>query len=227
MHRWVWDLHIPRPIPRATNIRSPQFPRTHPRSPLGPTALPGSHGAPDGKRKSYAVSFTVKMDPRVKNSAAALEKKFHSETRLASLLSDTSKDVAQAESIREPLQKLSQQAEGPTRDAVQAFQAKLTLVLGAPAGFASPPTDAATLTRVNAQVATLYGQVWQADGEPTVAQSEAMAAVERDASDAMKRWQALKITDLPALNRILRGVNLPEVQIESDSHKEESGMDEE
>ena len=228
MHRWVWDLHYPAPDSARHEYPIAAIPADTPRYPLGPTALPGSYTARlTANGKSYTVSFTVKMDPRVKISVAELEKKFHSETRLASLLSDTSKDVAQAGSIREPLQKLSQQAEGPTRDAVQAFQAKLALVLGAPAGFASAPTDAATLTRVNAQVATLYGQVWQADEEPSVAQSEAIAAVERDASDAMKRWQALKITDLPALNRILRGVNLPEVQIESDSHKEESGMDEE
>ena len=43
----------------------------------------------------------------------------------------------------------------------------------------------------------------------------------------MKRWDDLKTTDLPALNRILRGAKLPEVQIESDSHREESAMDEE
>ena len=73
----------------------------------------------------------------------------------------------------------------------------------------------------------LYGQVWQADAEPTAAQSEAVAATEHDASDVMKRWDALKTTDLPALNRALRDANLPEVQIESDPHKEEAGMDEE
>ena len=75
----------------------------------------------------------------------------------------------QAGSIREPLQKLSQQATGTARDSVQAFQTKLAAVLGAPAGFAAPPTDEVTLARVNGQVAVLYGQVWQADAEPTAA----------------------------------------------------------
>src|SRR4029077_11148397 len=104
----------------------------------------------------------------------SLERKFQLETRLASLLSQTSKAVMQAGSIREPLQKLSQQATGPTRDAVQALQNKLAGVLGAPAGFAAPPADAVTLTRVNGQTATLYGQVWQVDAEPTRAQSDAI-----------------------------------------------------
>jgi hypothetical protein len=166
------------------------------------------------------------MDPRVQVSAASLEKKFQLEMRLASLLSQTSKAVMQAGSIREPLQKLSQQASGPILDSVQAFQNKFAAVLGAPAGFAVPPADEITLARVNGQVAVLYGQVWQVDAEPTGAQSEAIAATEHDALAVMKRWDVLKTSDLPALNRALRGANLLEVQIESDPHKEDAVMDE-
>ena len=53
------------------------------------------------------------------------------------------------------------------------------------------------------------------------------AAVERDASDVMKRWDVLRTSDLPALNHTLNDARLPEVKIESDPHKEEGGMDEE
>jgi hypothetical protein len=80
---------------------------------------------------------------------------------------------------------------------------------------------------VSGQVTVLYGQVWQADYEPTATQSEAVTATEHDALDVMKRWDALKTSDLPALNRELRAANLPEVQIERDPHKEDAGMDEE
>ena len=103
---------------------------------------------------------------------------------------------------------------------------RVAALIGSPSGFA-PPAEAVTLARANAQVASLYGQVWQVDAEPTQSQSEAVAAVERDASAAMKRWDTFNTTDLPALNRELRNANLPEVKIESESHKEESGMDEE
>ncbi|MGA8212157.1 MAG: glycoside hydrolase [Candidatus Sulfotelmatobacter sp.] len=228
MHRWVWDLHYPAPDATRHEYPISAIPADTPRYPLGPTALPGSYTARlTANGKSYAASFTVKMDPRVKISAASLETKFHLETRLASLLSQTSRAVMQAGSIREPLQKLGEQATGPARDSVQAFQSKLTAVLGAPAGPAAPPSDEITLTRVDGQVAVLYGQVWQADAEPTAAQSEAVAATEHDASDVMKRWDALKTADLSALNRALREANLPEVQIESDPHREEAVMDEE
>jgi hypothetical protein len=167
------------------------------------------------------------MDPRVRTSAAGLDKKFQLETRLASLLNDTSKAVLQAGSIRDPLQKLSQQATGPIHDSVQAFQNKLVAVLGAPGGAAVSSTNEITLTRINGQVSVLYGQVWQVDAEPTTSQLEAASAVEHDSQDVMKRWDALRTTDLPALNRTLTRANLPEVKIESDPHAEDGGMDEE
>ncbi len=228
MHRWAWHLHYP--APNATRHEYPisAIPGDTPRLPLGPTALPGPYTArltADGK--SYTASFVLKMDPRVKTSTVGLEKKFQLETRLASLLSETSQAVLQAGSIREPLEKLSQQTSGPVRDSVQAFQNKLTAVLGAPAGFNAPPASELTLSQVNGQVATLYGQVWQVDAEPTASQSEAAAAIEQEISDVMKRWDALRTTDLPALNRALGGANLPGVKIESDPHQEETNMDEE
>jgi hypothetical protein len=228
MHRWVWDLHYPAPDSSRHEYPISAIPGDTPRYPLGPTALPGTYTARlTANGKSYTAPFTVKMDPRVQISAAGLEKKFQLEVRLASLLSQTSKAVMQAGLIREPLQKLTQQATGTARDSIQAFQTKLAAVLGAPAGFAAPPADEITLARVNRQVSVLYGQVWQADAEPTATQSEGVATAEHDALDVMKRWDALTTSDLPALNRELRAANLPEVHIESDPHQEDSGLDEE
>ena len=228
MHRWVWDLHYPAPDSARHEYPISAIPGDTPRYPLGPTALPGSYTARlTANGKSYTAPFTVKMDPRVEISSAGLEKKFQLETRLASLLTETSKAVMQAGSIRDPLQKLSQQATGAAHDSIQAFHTKLVAVLGARAGVVSPSADEITLTRVNEQIATLYGQVWQADAEPTATQFEATAATEHDASDAMKRWDALKASDLPALNRELRAANLPEVNIDPDPHQEDTGMDEE
>ncbi len=228
MHRWVWDLHYPAPDSTRHEYPISAIPGDTPRFPLGPTALPGTYTARltvDGK--NYTASFVLKMDPRVKTSTAGLERKFQLETRLASLLTQTSQAVQQAGSLRDPLQKLSQQATGAIHDSIQAFQNKLTALLGAPTGFLAPPANENTLTRTNSQVAVLYGQIWQVDADPTSSQSEAFAAIEHDASDVMKRWDALRTTDLPALNHSLGGANLPEIKIDVDAHKDEGGMDEE
>jgi photosystem II stability/assembly factor-like uncharacterized protein len=228
MHRWVWDLHYPAPDATRHEYPIAAIPGDTPRQPLGPTAMPGTYTArltADGK--SYTASFVLKMDPRVKTSTAGLERKFQLETRLASLLSQTSQAVQQAGSIRDPLQKLSQQATGSMHDAVQTFQNKLMALLGAPAAFLAPAANEITLTRVNSQVAVLYGQIWQVDADPTTSQSESLESIERDAADVLKRWDALRTTDLPALNRSLGSANLPEIKIDVDAHKDEGGMDEE
>jgi photosystem II stability/assembly factor-like uncharacterized protein len=228
MHRWVWDLHYPAPDATRHEYPIAAIPGDTPRYPLGPTALPGTYTARlTANGKSYTASFTVKMDPRIKISAAELDKKFQLETRLASLLIRTSEAAIQAGSLREPLQKLSQQPAGVTRDSAQALLNKLAVVLAGPGGFAAPSADAITLPRVNSQVAILYGQVWQVDAEPTLAQSEAVTSAEHDSWDVLKRWDALKTSDLPALNHALRGANLPELQVESDSYQEEVDVDEE
>jgi photosystem II stability/assembly factor-like uncharacterized protein len=227
MHRWVWDLHYPSPESTRHEYPIAAIPDDTPRLPLGPTALPGTYTARlTANGKTSTTSFTVKMDPRVKTSAAGLEKKFQLETRLASLLSQTSQAVLQGGSIRDPLQKLSQQATSSVHDSVQAFQTKLAGILGASPSPAAPATEI-TLTRVNGQVSILYGQIWQVDAEPTTSQSEAAAATEHDAADVMKRWEALRDSDLPALNKTLNGASLPELKIDADPHKEDGGMDQE
>ncbi len=228
MHRWVWDLHYPAPDSVRHDYPIAAIPGDTPRYPLGPNALPGTYTARlTANGKSYTAPFTVKMDPRIRISPASLGKKFEIETHLASLLSQTSNAVLQAGSIREPLQKLAEQASGKTRDSLNAFQNKLTEVAGTQTAPAAPAPDAVTLTRTNGQVAVLYGQVWQADAEPTTSQSDAVAAIDRDVSYAMNRWNELKTSDLAALNRTLRQATLPEVKIEPDPHREENMTDEE
>jgi photosystem II stability/assembly factor-like uncharacterized protein len=227
MHRWVWDLHYP--APNSTNHEYPiaAIPGQTPRYPLGPTALPGAYTARlsvDGK--TYSASFTVKMDPRVKASAAALEKKFAAETQLCILLSQTSQAVLQAGSLHQPLEKLNQGTRGAAHDSVQAFQNKLSSILGGARGSGAPAKEV-TLSRVNGQAAVLYGQVWQADAQPTAPQAEAIAETGREATAVMKRWEALKSSDLPALNRSLSGSGSPELRIEVDPGKEEESLDEE
>ena len=137
MHRWVWDLHYPAPDSTRHEYPISAIPGDTPRLPLGPTALPGTYTArltADGK--NYTASFTVEDGSARKNFARRHSRKSSSlETRLASLLSQTSQAVLQAGSIRDPLQKLAQQASGPVHDSVQVFETKFAAILTGTAGF--------------------------------------------------------------------------------------------
>jgi len=228
MHRWVWDLHYPAPDSTRHDYPIAAIPHDTPRLPLGPTALPGSYSVRltvDGKTST--APLTIKMDPRVKTSEAALQKKFQAETRSASIMTETAQALRQGGSIRAQLEKLSAQTNASTKESIEAFQKKLTDLLGTPGGFLAPPSQEVTLSRVNGQADTLYAQVWQADAEPTVVQMAVVVATERDSADVLKRWNDFKNTNLPALNRVLRESKIPEVKLEADLHQEESQVDEE
>src|SRR5579872_3545218 len=117
MHRWVWHLHYAPPASSRHEYPIAAVPHDTPRFPLGPTALPGTYSVRltvDGKTST--APLTVKMDPRIKTSAAGLQKKFQAETRLASMMTETAQALLQGGSIRMQLEKLSGQANPATKD---------------------------------------------------------------------------------------------------------------
>jgi hypothetical protein len=228
MHRWIWDLHYPAPTATRHEYPIAAIPHDTPRYPVGPTALPASYTVRltvDGKTST--ATLTVKMDPRVKTSTLGLQKKFKAETRLASIFSETSQAFLQGSSIREQLEKLDGQGGGSTKDALQALDKKLSILLGATGGFFAPPTQEVTLARVNGNAGTLYQQVWQPDAEPTSSQMQALAEMEVESVDVLKRWNEFKSADLLKINRQLREAKVPEIQLESNPQHEESQVDEE
>ena len=228
MHRWVWDLHYPAPAATRHEYPISAVPHDTPRLPLGPTALPGFYKVRltvEGKASS--ASLIVKMDPRVKTPVAGLEKKFQTETRLASIMSGSAQALLEGASIRTQLDKLNTSASAQIKDAVESFEKKLNALLGAPAGFLAPPSRELTLSRLNGQAGTLYQQVWQVDAGPTLPQTDALAAIEHDSTDALKRWSEFRSSDVSALNRVLREANAPEINPEADLHHDEPQEDEE
>ena len=97
MHRWVWDLHYPAPdvVRHAYPISA--IPHDTPRLPLGPTALPGTYTVKltvDGR--TFTQSLRVRMDPRIKTTAVALETEFNLATKLETLLHDDMEALAAA-----------------------------------------------------------------------------------------------------------------------------------
>ena len=228
MHRWIWDLHYPAPAAVRHEYPIAAIPHDTPRYPLGPTVLPGNYTVRltiDGKIST--APLTIKMDPRIKTSLASLQKKFQVESRLAALLNESTHAVLQAGSINDELMKLAPQANAAAKPAIEDAQKKLTALLGASGGPFAPPSQEPSLTHFNGAVSTLYGEVWQADAEPTAAQLQALATTDHDSADVLKRWDEFKSVDLPALNRQLRQAQAPEIHIDSDPPHEEPMSDEE
>ncbi len=217
MHRWVWDLHYATPLAAHYGYPVSAVPHDTPRTPLGPLALPGDYKVRlTVSGQSYTAPLTVKMDPRVKIPLAGLHQQFDMQTRLASLLTGSTKAVVEARSIRDQIKAILPQASGTIRDSIQTFADKLKLVLDGPEKPAAG-SQVPTLSRINGAANTLYTEVDSADAAPTTAQSAATAAAENDASVVMKEWEEMKASDLAALNAQMRDAHLPELNLEAHS----------
>jgi hypothetical protein len=164
--------------------------------------------------QTYTAPLVVKMDPRVKTPPADLQRQFEMETLLASLLTRSSQGVLQGKSLRDQLNKLHKPASGPAADAIKDFEQKLTAVLGSSATPKPGAEPQPSLTRLASQTSTVYGLAGQADVAPTQALLNAALRVQGEFAAVIRRWEELKSTDLPALNRQLSAAGLPALQVE-------------
>ena len=72
MHRWIWDLHYTQ-VPGSTHLAGDEFVV----APRGVIALPRTYTVRmTVGGKSYSEPLSIKMDPRIKASAAELQKQF-------------------------------------------------------------------------------------------------------------------------------------------------------
>jgi photosystem II stability/assembly factor-like uncharacterized protein len=228
MHRWVWDLHYTAPDSMRHDYPISAVPHDTPRYPLGPNALPGTYTVRlivDGKTST--APLTVKMDPRVKTPAAGLQKKFETEAHLASVMSESTQALHQGTSIRSQLNKLTEKGNAQVKTSAAEFEKKLNALVGTAGGFFAPPSPEVSLSKLNGQASSLYQQVWKVDAEPTTAQLQASGAIDHDGENIMRRWNEFKQTDLPAMNRLLRQANIPEINPQAAIQQDEPPGDEE
>jgi photosystem II stability/assembly factor-like uncharacterized protein len=218
-HRWIWDLRFSTPDSTRREYPIAAVPHDTPLVPLGPSAPPGDYTVKlTAGGRSFTAPLTVKMDPRVKVSAADLEQQFQMESRLASMMTQSTHAIMEARSLHEQLEKLSSQANDPLVASFKELDKKASAVLATSGGEAG---TGPTLTSVNGSVTSLYAELDRADAMPTSAQGQAVAKIEKDFAASVKQWDELKSQDLTALNRKLRSSNRPEIHLDSHGQSDE------
>ncbi len=225
LHRWVWDLHGATPQSLRHGYPIAAVPHETPRLPLGPAALPGVYTVKltvDGH--SYTAPLTVKMDPRVKVSAADLAQQDQAEKQLARIVARSTAAVREARAAGEQIDKLAHDAKGPLAEHLAALGKKIKAALGAGGGFGPAPAEAGLMS-VNGEASGLYSEIDSADAAPTVAQSAALAKIARDFPGVMDRWNKLKAADVAAINSELKAANLHEIQLNVKPAQEEDSDD--
>jgi photosystem II stability/assembly factor-like uncharacterized protein len=215
MHRFVWDLHYPAPQSLRHEYPIAAIVHDTPRDPRGPRALPGAYTVKltvDGK--SYQQPLTIKMDPRVQVTQAALAQQFAAESKITAEMNKDFAALQEVKRLREQLKKLAGQAgQGPLAETIAALDAKAAALEGAvaPGEAFGPTTGQENLSRLNLELGTLYRAVDSADAAPTTAQAAASANLEKALASLLARWDALKSHDLPALNQQLQAAGLAKI----------------
>jgi hypothetical protein len=153
------------------------------------------------------------MDPRVKATQAQLQHEFDAETRLASLLTESSRAQLHALSTRDQLKKLEATAKGTIAQSIKDLDKQLDPLLGSGNEDSDEGSANPDLGSVNQDVLSLYKEVGQSDTAPTPAQMQALAKLEQELGPLMQRWKQID-ANLTQLNSQLKNAQLPPVNPE-------------
>ncbi len=223
MHRWVWDLRYPLPLSTEHEYPIAAVPHATPRYPLGPTVVPGNYTIKlEANGRATTEPITVKMDPRVKISAASLQKKFEVEMQLSEAITKSSKAVMQARSAQEQLEKLLG-SNSSKKETMESLTGRVSELLDG-AKNPGPGHDEPPLKDSNSTLIALYKEVEKADSEPTVAQVEAFSKTNARLAPLLKGWEDLKNGDLQRLNIKLSTADLPKIDFDRPPEHEEAGV---
>jgi hypothetical protein len=225
-HRFVWDLHYAPPA--GTRSQPGQYPisatpHDTPRGPHGPWALPGQYTVRlTAGGKTYEKPLTVKMDPRIKTPAMAIAQ---GHAMAVALFDDMTRDsviVAQARAVQTRLHEARDRANNATlTEAVNAYDEKLNALVGQSGGGRrggggrgrGGAGGTPSFSSINGTLLSMMELLEEADAEPTTQALAAVRGTQRDFDALVARWNALRTTDLTALNAKLRAAGQREVSL--------------
>ena len=192
-HRFVWDLHYSYPPVPSGGYPISAVEGDTPREPRGPLVLPGEYVVRlTVAGSSYTQPITVRMDPRVKTSAAGLRQQFDMTQHIVAALNRLRSAQADVQSVRRTLRDAKGGATGPASAAPDSLEQQLASIEGdgrAGAAGASP-----SLGSVSGELETLYGLLQEADAAPTRQLSLAVADRIRTLDSILTRLKSLRAT---------------------------------
>ena len=228
MHRWVWDLRETPPKTSEYSYTISAIPHDTPREPLGPSVLPGQYTVRlRAGGKTLTAPLHILMDPRVTTPAAALRQQHEVETCLAAMMTENLEAQAEARGLDHQLEAIAKQASGSVADAVSGLRKKVNEVQGNHEDPDATASKEASLSAVASDLGAIYAQVGAADAAPTASQTAAFGTVGKASAEVMTRWNAIKSSEFPALNRQLSGAGLSIIEIKAEPQPASESQNEE
>jgi hypothetical protein len=175
LHRFVWDLHWPSPPVLESGYPIAAVPHDTPKEPRGPWALPGRYTVRlTAGGRTLIRPLTVRMDPRIRTSMAALRQQFALSQSLADALR---RDMGLIDEVRK-LRK-----DRPQDERVAALEGAAEE--RRPWARQEPPA----LVPWNARIAGIYDLLQSTDAPPTPQAVQAAEKVLREAAELFARAQ--------------------------------------
>jgi hypothetical protein len=205
MHRFVWDLHYPPPPALSPSYPISAIYRNTWREPRGPVALPGRYElrlTVDGR--TITQPLTIRMDPRVRATSAALAQQFAAARRLAAAMQRDYDALQAVRALRAQIRALREGViTGALADTVAALDRRIS-------GLESGGRE--TLTRLNGDLASLLDLIDGVDAAPTTQAAQAAQMLETKLAQVLARWEAIWRRDVPRVNAQLKAAGLAELK---------------
>ena len=150
--------------------------------------------------KSETAPLTVKMDPRVHMSQSELESLHAAQTTMAASLDALAKADLEAQSVME---QMNADQDKIVATQLAAFHVALKTIVNGTEGGVKPDAPKAPpgIGEVTAEANQLYGELEQADANPTAALLAAAAHVQEEEKEVLPGWENFKQTQIPEMNR--------------------------
>ncbi|MBV8340807.1 MAG: hypothetical protein JO173_00335 [Gammaproteobacteria bacterium] len=217
-HRYVWDLHLPRPRAIAPEYSiSASVAEGSPLTPMGPLAVPGTYNVTllaGGER--HEARLTVLADPRVHASAADYAAALAFGDALGAKLERAWRGFAEVAAVRGQLAarvaRLGEAKDGVLARDLRAFDKALEPIAKAE-GDRTPGLKAASAVLV-----LMANDVEGADRTPTLAQREAAGAASAAVDQRVAAWEALQRDALRTINAKLGARGLAPLDVPDAAH---------
>ena len=189
-HRFVWDLHY-----KPLDV-SPQYPisaiyqNTVP-DPTSPWVLPATYTVKlTVNGKTYAQPLTVKLDPRVKTSAADLKIQHDLSVQSYEGRQQAMAVLTEIKDLKLKTKGLLPNSNVPETDKLKALETKISTLENTPQGSTEP-----SFTRLESAFSSVYNILHDTDMPPT---SQTISAANENMvkmKTLMVQWNTLKATD--------------------------------
>jgi len=168
LHRFIWDLHYPRPAVLRFSYPISAIAGNTPVTPEGPWVLPGRYTVRlTANGDTHEQPLNVKLDPRVETPTAELERQHRLSMRLYELLQQDFNALNEVRAYRAD----SRNRESDTEAAALE----------------------SSLARLNNDLGSLYRIVERADVGPAAQVVAAIGQLERELGEALDRWRAMGV----------------------------------